>query len=40
MRFSAQNLTDANWLWTQGGSTFRQYHRGRTFTIGNSFRIK
>ncbi len=39
LRFSAENLTDAEWLWLQGGQTFQRYTLGRTIGIGTSFRI-
>ena len=39
MRVSAQNLTDARWLWTQGGMVFRDFNRGRTLSIGTSYRF-
>jgi TonB-dependent receptor len=39
IRFSAENLTDNAFRWTQGGEIFRQFNRGRTFSIGTSFRF-
>ncbi len=39
IRFAAENLTNTEFLWTQGGEVFRGYNRGRTFSIGTSFRI-
>ena len=39
IRAAAQNLTDARWLWTQGGMVFRDFRRGRTLTIGTSYRF-
>ena len=39
MRFSAENLNDPKWDWTQGGLIFQRYMRGRTFSIGTSYQI-
>lgn len=39
LRFSAENLTDARWVWTQGGLPFQRYFLGRTISVGTSFRI-
>ena len=39
IRFAAENLTDNSFSWTQGGEVFRQFNRGRTFSIGTSFRF-
>ena len=39
LRFSAENLGDPAWHWTQGGLTFQRWNLGRTFKIGTSFRI-
>ena len=39
MQFSAENLSDANWQWTQGGLPFQRWRLGRTFEIGTSFQI-
>jgi outer membrane receptor protein involved in Fe transport len=36
-RFEAENLTNNNFLWTQGVFTQRQYQLGRTFQIGLSY---
>lgn len=38
-RFSAENLGDNTYLWTQGGLLQRQYQLGRTFSIGTSFTV-
>jgi len=39
MRFSAENLTDAKWRWTQGGELFQGYTQGQTYSIGTSYQI-
>lgn len=39
MRFSAENLGDNHYHWTQGGILQRSYHVGRTFTVGTSYTI-
>lgn len=39
IRFSAENLSDNLYRWTQGDFTQRQYRLGRTFTVGTSFSI-
>jgi len=39
LRFTAENLTDNKYHWTQGPETFRQFQIGRTFTVGTSFSI-
>ncbi len=39
IRFTAENLTDHTYSWTQGGKPFRRYAPGRSFTIGTSFQI-
>lgn len=39
MRFSAENLNNPKWDWTQGGLTFQRYHLGRTYSIGTSYQI-
>jgi TonB-dependent receptor len=38
-RFTAENLTDNTYKWTQGGITVRQFQIGRTFSIGTSFSV-
>jgi outer membrane receptor protein involved in Fe transport len=37
LRFSAENLTDNTYRWTQGDILVRRYQMGRTFSIGTSF---
>jgi TonB-dependent receptor len=37
MRFSAENLGDNQYRFTQGNSVTRRYNLGRTFTIGTSY---
>jgi outer membrane receptor protein involved in Fe transport len=37
LRFTAENLGDNNYRWTQGDFLVRQYRLGRTFSIGTSF---
>ena len=39
LRFSAENLTDNEYLWTQAGDIHRLYQLGRTFKIGLGFSI-
>ena len=39
LRFAAENLNNARWFLTQGGSTFLAYREGRTISIGTSFRV-
>jgi outer membrane receptor protein involved in Fe transport len=39
LRFNAENLTDEDFLWTQGGDVKRLYRQGRTFSVGLSFSI-
>ena len=39
LRFAAENLNNARWYLTQGGSTFLAYREGRTISIGTSFRV-
>jgi outer membrane receptor protein involved in Fe transport len=39
LRFSAENLADNNYLWTQAGITQRNFKLGRTFTVGTSISI-
>jgi len=38
-RFTAENLSNNRYQWTQGPETFRQFQIGRTFSIGTSFSI-
>lgn len=37
VRFTAENLGDNTFRWTQGGLLVRQYQLGRTFEIGTTF---
>lgn len=37
VRFTAENLGDNTFRWTQGGLLVRQYQLGRTFQIGTTF---
>ena len=37
IRFSVENLTDNNYVWTQADIIQRSYQVGRTFTIGTNF---
>jgi outer membrane receptor protein involved in Fe transport len=39
IRFTAENLTDNNYLWTQADIIQRSFRVGRTFTIGTSFSL-
>ena len=39
MRFSAENLGDNHYHWTQGGILQRSYRLGRTFTVGTTYTI-
>lgn len=39
IRFTAENLTDSHYLWTQADITQRSFRVGRTFTIGTSFSL-
>jgi TonB-dependent receptor len=39
MRFSAENLANNEYRFTQGNQPFRNYRVGRTFSIGTSFTI-
>jgi len=39
IRFGAQNLSDPQYLWTQGGSVFQSWHLGRSFKVGTSVNI-
>jgi outer membrane receptor protein involved in Fe transport len=39
LKFSAENLTDNNYNWTQGGLQQRQFRLGRTFQVGLSFSV-
>ncbi len=39
VRFSAENLGDTQYRWTQGGMLQRLYQLGRTFTVGTSYAI-
>jgi outer membrane receptor protein involved in Fe transport len=39
IRFSAENLTDNQYRWTQADITQRAFRIGRTFSIGTSFNI-
>lgn len=39
LRFSAENLGDNHYHWTQGGFTHRSFRIGRTFTAGTSFAV-
>jgi outer membrane receptor protein involved in Fe transport len=39
IRFTAENLTDNNYLWTQADIIQRSFRMGRTFTIGTSFSL-
>jgi len=39
INFDAQNLTDEDFLWTQGDGIRRLYSRGRTFKVGLSFSL-
>jgi outer membrane receptor protein involved in Fe transport len=36
LRFNAENLTDNEYHWTQGGLPFRTFRLGRTYTVGTS----
>jgi outer membrane receptor protein involved in Fe transport len=37
LKFNAENLADNQYHWTQGGLPFRQYHLGRTYSMGISY---
>jgi outer membrane receptor protein involved in Fe transport len=39
VRFSAENIGDTQYRWTQGGMLQRLYQVGRTFTVGTSYAI-
>ncbi len=39
VRFTAENLGDNTFRWTQGGLLVRQYQLGRTFQIGTTFSL-
>jgi outer membrane receptor protein involved in Fe transport len=39
IRFSAENLGDNHYLWTQADITQRSFRPGRTFTVGTSFSL-
>jgi outer membrane receptor protein involved in Fe transport len=39
LRFSAENLGDNHYRWTQGGLLQRSYRIGRTYSIGTSFAV-
>lgn len=39
MRFSAENLGDNLYHWTQGGNSQRMFRTGRTFTVGTAISI-
>ncbi|MCW5981865.1 MAG: TonB-dependent receptor [Bryobacteraceae bacterium] len=39
LKFSAENLGDNHYHWTQGGILQRSYYLGRTFNVGTSFSI-
>lgn len=39
IRFSAENLGDNHYHWTQAGLTQRSFRIGRTFTVGTSFSV-
>jgi hypothetical protein len=39
IRFAAQNLSDPQYLWTQGGELFQRWHLGRTFKVGTSVKL-
>jgi outer membrane receptor protein involved in Fe transport len=39
MKFSAQNLTDNQYRWTQSDLLWRQFRLGRTFEVGLSFSL-
>ena len=39
IRFEAENLTDEDFLWTQGGDLKQVYRQGRTFSVGLSFSV-
>jgi outer membrane receptor protein involved in Fe transport len=39
LRFSAENLADNQYRWTQAGIDHRRFRLGRTFTVGTSFNI-
>jgi len=39
LSFSAENLSNPTWLWTQGGEIFQRYKLGRTYEVGTSFRF-
>jgi hypothetical protein len=39
LRFSAENLADNNYRWTQAGILQRSFQLGRTYNVGTSFSI-
>jgi hypothetical protein len=39
LRFSAENLGDNLYQWTQAGIDHRTFRIGRTFTVGTSFSL-
>ena len=39
VRFTAENLGDNHYLWTQADIMQRSYRLGRTFTVGTSFSL-
>lgn len=39
INFSAENLSNPEWLWTQGGLTFQRYRLGRTYEVGTSIQF-
>ena len=39
LKFNAENLADNPYRWTQGGLPFRQYHLGRTYSVGVSYTV-
>ncbi len=39
LKISARNLTNETWSWSQGGEPFRRFDKGRTFSLGLSFKF-
>ena len=39
IRFAAQNLSDPDYLWTQGGALFQRWQLGRTFKVGTTVKL-